>query len=68
MNCFQIIKSILDEEYAQIPGNEAEKAEADQFLKSLKQETFWQQDNIKMYGKEIPLPRLKSRWTNLSLS
>lgn len=33
-------------------------AEADRFLKNLKQETFWQQDNIKMYGKEIPLPRL----------
>ncbi|MEY2830877.1 MAG: hypothetical protein RLZZ574_135 [Cyanobacteriota bacterium] len=32
--------------------------EADRFLKNLKQETFWQQDNIKMYGKEIPLPRL----------
>lgn len=25
MNCFQIIKSILDEEYDQIPGNEVEK-------------------------------------------
>ena len=25
MNCFQIIKSILDEEYDQIPGNEIEK-------------------------------------------
>jgi alkylated DNA repair dioxygenase AlkB len=33
-------------------------AEADRFLETLKQETFWQQDNIKMYGKEIPLPRL----------
>ncbi len=32
--------------------------EADRFLKNLKQETFWQQDKIKMYGKEIPLPRL----------
>ena len=27
MNCFQIIKSILDEEYNQIPGNEVEKDE-----------------------------------------
>jgi hypothetical protein len=27
MNCFQIIKSILDEKYAQIPGNEVEKDE-----------------------------------------
>lgn len=34
------------------------KVEADRFLKSLKKETLWQQDNIKMYGKEIPLPRL----------
>ncbi len=25
MNCFQIIKSILDEEYDRIPGNEVEK-------------------------------------------
>lgn len=25
MNCFQIIKSVLDEEYNQIPGNESEK-------------------------------------------
>ncbi|MEG4214478.1 hypothetical protein QUA27_05405 [Microcoleus sp. Pol14C6] len=25
MNCFQIIKSVLDEAYAEIPGNEAEK-------------------------------------------
>jgi len=25
MNCFQIIKSVLDEAYVQIPGDEAEK-------------------------------------------
>lgn len=33
-------------------------AEADRFLGNLRQETFWRQDNIKMYGKDIPLPRL----------
>ncbi|MEG4445611.1 hypothetical protein QUB47_26395 [Microcoleus sp. AT9_B5] len=27
MNCFQIIKSVLDEAYVQIPGDEAEKDE-----------------------------------------
>ncbi len=32
--------------------------EAERFLENLRQETFWQQDYIKMYGKETPLPRL----------
>ena len=27
MNCFQIIKSVLDEAYVEIPGDEAEKDE-----------------------------------------
>ncbi|MEG4859278.1 hypothetical protein QUB75_17330 [Microcoleus sp. K1-B6] len=27
MNCFQIIKSVLDEAYVQIPGDESEKDE-----------------------------------------
>ena len=27
MNCFQIIKSVLDEAYVQIPGDQAEKDE-----------------------------------------
>jgi hypothetical protein len=27
MNCFQIIKSVLEEAYVQIPGDEAEKDE-----------------------------------------
>ena len=33
-------------------------AESKRLLKNLKEETLWQQDNIKMYGKEIALPRL----------
>jgi alkylated DNA repair dioxygenase AlkB len=38
--------------------------EADQFLKILKQETLWQQNNIKIYGKEVPLPRLTAWYGN----
>ncbi|MEZ0542416.1 alpha-ketoglutarate-dependent dioxygenase AlkB family protein [Fibrella arboris] len=37
------------------------KVEADQLLQSLLTQIDWQQDRIKMYGKEIPLPRL-SAW------
>lgn len=33
-------------------------AEAPPFLEILKQETLWQQDKIKIYGKEVSLPRL----------
>lgn len=32
--------------------------EADRFLEILEKETLWQQDNIKIYGKEVSLPRL----------
>jgi len=38
-----------------------DKPEADQLLQSLLANIEWQQDRIKMYGKEIPLPRL-SAW------
>lgn len=37
------------------------KPEADQLLQSLLATIDWQQDRIKLYGKEIPLPRL-SAW------
>ncbi len=33
-------------------------AESDDFLKKLKQKVLWRQEYIKMYGKEIALPRL----------
>ena len=49
MNCFQIIKSVLDEAYVQIPGDEAEKDEViNDALEYLRGEysQLWQECNI----------------------
>ncbi|MEG4485235.1 hypothetical protein [Microcoleus sp. D2_18a_B4] len=49
MNCFQIIKSVLDEAYVQIPGDEAKKDEViNNALEYLRGEYshLWQECNI----------------------
>ena len=38
-----------------------DKAESDRIFKTLLETIEWKQDKIRMYGKELPLPRL-SAW------
>ncbi len=73
MNLFSSMPEVLDEFESRelesmklnLPDADVEyfpdfftKEESDRFYKSLLKNTPWQQDSIKFYGKEIPLPRL----------
>ncbi len=53
------VVSIKNGEYIFIP-NFFQKAESDSFLRDLRNEIFWKQESMNMYGKKVNFPRLTS--------